>query len=256
MKDLRFTLAFCLKHILLLSSVLWLVACTNSAHVPVLESQTVNRSPIAVPERYVVQKGDSLYAIASRYGLNFRQLAELNGISAPYIIYPGNVLHLKTVKTPTTKPKVAPPVNVIAKKPSAVETAPPARVVSAGEAGKSTWIWPISGKIERGFTQDGLSKGVDIVAAIGTAVKSTRDGQVIYAGNKLKGYGNLIIVRHDDIYLSAYAHNRVIRVSEGQVVKQGDVIAESGMSGTQSPKLHFEIRRSGKPIDPLSLLPK
>jgi lipoprotein NlpD len=118
------------------------------------------------------------------------------------------------------------------------------------------WLWPVSGQIVRQFSpQNELSKGIDIAARIGTSIKSSRSGSVVYAGNGLKGYGNLIIVRHDDVYLSAYAHNRKILVKEGHLVKQGQRIAELGSSGTQSPKLHFEIRKHGKPINPLTLLP-
>ena len=119
------------------------------------------------------------------------------------------------------------------------------------------WLWPVSGKVVKQYSlQNKLSKGIDIAARTGTAIKSSRSGKIVYAGSALKGYGNLIIVRHDDVYLSAYAHNRVLLVKEGTIVKQGQKIAELGSSGTQSPKLHFEIRKKGKPINPLRLLPK
>lgn len=250
------------KALLLISSVLWLVACSNSAHVPVVESgsaQTPTQHRGPVPQRYVVQKGDTLYAVAFRYNLDFRKLGAANGIKPPYRIFPGDVLQLRedassSVKQQTaSKPpsQVAPAKQPSPAKPPAVKL-PPMQPTHDG----GIWQWPLTGKIERYFSGNDLSKGIDIVAAIGTPVKSARAGQVIYAGSRLKGYGQLIIIRHDDIYLSAYAHNRVINVQEGQNVKQGEVIAELGMSGTQSPKLHFEIRKSGKPIDPLGLLPK
>jgi lipoprotein NlpD len=115
----------------------------------------------------------------------------------------------------------------------------------------------VTGKVVRTFSpQNELSKGIDIAASTGSTIISSRSGKVVYAGNGLKGYGNLVIVRHDEIYLSAYAHNRVLLVKEGTRVSQGQKIAELGSSGTHSPKLHFEIRKHGKPINPLTLLPK
>lgn len=119
------------------------------------------------------------------------------------------------------------------------------------------WVYPVHGKVIKSFSTKGkLSKGIDFAASTGTKVVSSRSGKVVYAGSRLKGYGNLIIVKHDNVYLSAYAHNRVILVQEGDSVKQGQQIAEVGSSGTYEDKLHFEIRRYGKPIDPLTLLSK
>ncbi|MCY4045536.1 MAG: peptidoglycan DD-metalloendopeptidase family protein [Cellvibrionales bacterium] len=119
------------------------------------------------------------------------------------------------------------------------------------------WMYPVKGKVIKSFSTKGkLSKGIDFAASAGTKVVSSRSGKVVYAGSRLKGYGNLIIIKHDNVYLTAYAHNRVVLVQEGDNVKQGQKIAEVGSSGTYEAKLHFEIRRYGKPIDPLTLLPK
>ena len=115
----------------------------------------------------------------------------------------------------------------------------------------------MKGKILRKFSpQNDLNKGIDIDGSEGIPVKASRSGEVVYAGSGLKGYGNLIIIRHDDVYISAYAHNRSILVEEGQKIRQGDVVGELGMTGTDTPKLHFEIRKYGRPVDPLVLLPK
>lgn len=254
----------------------WLASCSNSAHVPVTESQTsrsaVNRD-VTTGDRYIVQPGDTLFGIAFRFDLDYRKLGAANGLKHPYRIFPGNVLVLKeasvapakktvmkntTVKPPPVKPEPKQTVIKTAKTPSQTLGKQVERdsVKAPVSAGGSLWQWPVSGKVERYFSSDGLSKGLDISGAIGTPIHSARAGQVIYAGSRLKGYGKLIIIRHDDVYLSAYAHNRVILVEEGQAVKQGDIIAELGMTGTQSPRLHFEIRRAGKPINPLELLPK
>lgn len=236
------------KQLLLVISVLFLVACSSSQHVPVIDSTA---QEVVKDERYIVQKGDSLYSIAFRHSLNHLQLAAANNIEPPYKIYPGDVIYLREApikKKPVAKPKSSKP----AEKPVVVKKPDPS-AVPFHQPGP--WIWPVKGKIVKTF-DNSLSKGIDIVAAIGTPVRSSKAGKVIYAGNRLKGYGNLIIVRHDSRYLSAYAHNRAILVKEGQSVKQGDTIAELGMSGTESPKLHFEIRLDGKPINPASLLPK
>lgn len=250
------------KAALLFCSVIVLVACSNSAHVPVVESsrtQIPEAHTGPIPQQYVVQKGDTLFGVAFRYNLDYRKVGAANGLKPPYRIFPGDVLQLRESALPAPKksqavakttPKTAPKTQSPPPKKPTKPTYTP-KVADGG-----LWQWPVAGKIERFFSDDGLSKGIDIVAAIGTPVRSARAGQVIYAGSRLKGYGQLIIIRHDDIYLSAYAHNRVINVKEGQNVAQGEVIAELGMSGTQSPKLHFEIRRSGKPINPLGLLPK
>lgn len=238
-----------IKHLFLLVSALVLVACTSSQHVPVIDS--VGQEVIK-DERYVVQKGDSLYSIAFRYSLNYLQLAAANNIAEPYKIYPGDVIYLREAPIKISKP-APPPSPKPAEKPKIVDKKPDTSTVPFHQDGP--WIWPVKGKIIKGF-DNSLSKGIDIAAAIGTPIRSSKAGTVIYAGDRLKGYGNLIIVRHDSRYLSAYAHNRAILVKEGQNVKQGDIIAELGMSGAETPKLHFEIRLDGKPINPAGLLPK
>lgn len=261
-----------IKIVLIVLSALILVACSNSQHAPVVDSREAGKQQVQAAAKkgeYIVQKGDTLYAIAFKYALDFRRLAAANNIKAPYAIYPGDKLVLREApiakaaassttasKPPATQPTkpTQQPVAKPAAKPTVAQPIKPAPTPSVTTTGP--WIWPVKGTIERYFDNSKLSKGLDIVAAIGTPIRSVRDGTVIYAGSQLKGYGNLIIVRHDDVYLSAYAHNKAILVKEGQVVKQGDVIAELGMSGTQSPKLHFEVRKQGQPIDPMLVLPR
>jgi lipoprotein NlpD len=116
------------------------------------------------------------------------------------------------------------------------------------------WLWPAAGKVIAGF-DDVRNKGLDIDGREGDPVVAANDGTVVYSGNSLRGYGNLVIIRHGDDFISAYAHNREILVAQGQAVKRGQRIAELGKSEAETPRLHFEIRRQGKPIDPATLLP-
>lgn len=249
-----------------LTVIVLLAACSHSRDVPVTQSQgALPGKAHHRPDYYTVQKGDTLFSIAWRFDMDYRKVAAANGLPYPFLIHPGDRIRLlessgpgKTAATPgkaqLSGPKASDTVSR-KKAPTSKKTpVKPPRVakLDSGEA----WIWPVRGTVERGFSTGGLSKGIDIAGKPGTPVKAVRSGQVVYAGSRLKGYGQLIIVRHSSEYLSAYAHNRKMLVEEGQKVKQGDVIAELGSTGTQSPKLHFEIRRNGKPVNPLSLLPE
>ncbi len=164
--------------------------------------------------------------------------------------------------TPTTAP-AAPGVTPPATTPAAATTAPPVAAAAAPSAATrpneaaalGNWSWPVEGKVVETFNET-RNKGIDIVGKEGDAVVAAADGQVVYSGSGLRGYGNLVIVKHEDEYISAYAHNRQILVKQGQSVKRGQKIAELGKTDADVPKLHFEIRRQGKPIDPLTVLPK
>jgi lipoprotein NlpD len=137
--------------------------------------------------------------------------------------------------------------------PPEIASVAPAAPASAASAGMQ-WAWPANGQVITGFTEGG-SKGVAIAGAPGEAIFAAESGRVIYSGNGLRGYGNLVIVKHDQDFTTAYAHNRAILVKEGQMVRRGQKIAELGMSDADRPMLHFEVRRSGKPVDPLGFLP-
>lgn len=130
----------------------------------------------------------------------------------------------------------------------------PAVVVPAAATAGGDWLWPANGKVISGFVE-GTGKGIDIAGKLGDPVLATSGGKVVYAGSGLRGYGKLVIIKHDDSFLSAYAHNRQLLVNEGQSVAKGQKIAEMGNSDTDRPKLHFEIRRQGKPVDPMKYLP-
>jgi lipoprotein NlpD len=321
--------------------VLTLAGCGSSSRAPVEDRQ--GSSTVKV---YQVQRGDTLYSIAFRYGLDYRKVAQVNSIPDPYIIYPGQHLYLwqrasspvivsPAPQTPapvisgnpglpesyTPSPVIvtavpgiaAPPVSQVAmpsspvyqggntasgseassggaslpsqtastgtaagvkpttapatpsSSPPAVAAAPvaaprpsaapkPARAPTPG-ARVSSWRWPSNGSVTRRYSSS-LHKGIDIGGSRGDPVYAVADATVVYAGTGIVGFGELIILKHNDIYISAYGHNSRLLVREGDVVGVGQTIAEKGSSGTDTVKLHFEIRKEGKPIDPLKLLPK
>jgi lipoprotein NlpD len=209
--------------------------------------------------RYTVQKGDTLYSIAWRAGLNWKTLASLNGIGPPYRIQQGQVLRLRA--TPS-KPRTAAPPAQSAPKPAASSSkARPAKASPMPTPpplkGPLRWAWPVSGTVERPFAGSGaaLNKGLDIQGAPGSVVRAAAPGVVVYAGAGLRGFSALIIVKHDDTWLSAYAHNAESLVKEGAPVAAGASLARLGR-GAQGQRLHFELRRDGKPIDPQTVLPK
>ena len=203
---------------------------------------------------HVVRRGETLYAIAWRYGLDYRALARSNGISKPYTIYVGQRLRLastgKSSKQSTkgaANPRVAktPDRAVYKKKPVSKPAPPPA-------PSRLSWQWPIEGEVTSNFSLSGkVNKGIDVRATAGNAVRAAADGSVVYAGGNLRGYGKLVIVKHDATFLSAYGNNEALTVKEGDTVSKGQEIGRLG--GDQV--LHFEIRRDGRPEDPEQHLP-
>lgn len=260
---------------------LLLVGCAGrSSPAPVttleLRKQQIQQQQQAqlTQSRYVVQRGDTLYSIAFRSGQDFRTLAARNNIRTPYTIYPGQVIQLQgnvslPVPTPTTT--VTGSKNSSANNTKSVaanqqkgygqgSSTPAAPVISQpppAAVGRITWQWPVRGQILARFSNaEQGNKGVDIGGRDGIRINAAADGQVVYAGNALRGYGNLIIIKHNDDYLSAYAHNKRILVKERQQVKAGQQIAEMGDTDAASTRLHFEIRFRGQSVDPLRYLPK
>ena len=256
-----------------------LAACQSANFAPVHERQS---PPLHRPDHYRVVSGDTLYSIAFRYGLDVRGLARANQIARPYTIFPGQRLVLREASAPavastrqsasqparqqaaSSKPSTRPaPKPVVKPKPSpkpvAASPKPAANKPSANKplANKPVkqWLWPTEGKVVRRFTSGRrVHNGIDIGGRSGQSILATADGTVVYAGNGLVGYGNLLIIKHNDTFLSAYGHNKKLLVKEGDRVGQGDKIATMGDSGTTSVKLHFEIRQNGRPIDPLRLV--
>lgn len=198
------------------------------------------------PDSIRVSKGDTLYALAEQYNVSARQLASINGLRSPYIIQPGQTLKLRASNTSHT------PTTASRKTSTSKKTKPSL----PADNSKITWHWPVKGKLITTFKSNKTGrKGIDIAGSEGNSVNAAASGKVVYSGNGLISYGNLVIIKHNRSYLSAYAHNRKLLVKEGEVIKAGQKIAELGKTGTDSPRLHFEIRKNGKPVNPLKYLP-
>lgn len=253
-----------MKFLLLIPLMWWLAGCSGSHHAPVIERYGASGAASGSRAVHVVARGDTLYSIAWRHGKDFRQLAAANNIRSPYTIYPGQQIRLDGASVaaprpaPTTKPAVAPQAGSKTPAPSASRPAPaPAPVKPAVSAGVIAWQWPASGNLISRYVAGSVSsKGIVIGGNSGDPVRASAAGVVVYRGSGLTGYGNLLIIKHDDRWLSAYAHNERMLVKEGEKVNAGQQIATMGDSGTFRTQLHFEIRRDGNPVDPLTLLPK
>ena len=225
---------------------------------------------------YTVKAGDTLYAIAWKTHLNVKTLAQLNSLKSPYIIHQGDRLNLivkkkkspikkislksksssqeKDKKTLTRCTKLSCPkkslVHIKTKEPLSINAgakALPKNTKSKGEKKITVWRWPAKGRLTKSFSSSQLGmKGISLSNQRGTSIYAAASGQVVYAGDGLRGYGNLIIIKHNYDYLSAYAHNEELLVNENEVIKVGQKIASMGSSGTESVHLHFEIRYRGK----------
>ena len=262
--------------------------------VAALAMKAVPRDKDGRPQVHVVQKGDTLHSIAFNYGLDYREIAELNNIQNHGMIQLGRELRLPPASTSAvvktiveskpleipvkSQPKVAKlpyteqaaaqiekmqedlqksePV-MVAKVQAKPEIKPEAKIdVNADDDGSALeWIMPTSGTLISEFSENASRKGIDIAGKLGQAVVASSAGKVVYSGNGLRGYGKLVIIKHNKTYLSAYAHNDQLLVKEGQSVSKGQKIAEMGNTDTDQVSLHFEIRRFGKPVDPAKYLP-
>ena len=245
--------------ILTVLCVIFLTACGRIGNVPV-----INKSPDRViPDAYQVKQGDSVYEIAWAFGVDYLDIAEWNELSKPYKLNAGQVLYLRepTVKTtplvegePQAEPTVV--ASQLPENPTPPANQPKlssAPVVSfSGNPGK--WNWPAEGRLAGKYDPAQGSNGIQIAGQAGSPVKATAAGEVVYVGEGLRGYGKLIILKHSEEFLSAYAHNQEIQVDEGQVVTSSQQIATMGSSDSDSPMLHFEIRKDGEPVDPLTYL--
>ncbi|HEY7987210.1 MAG TPA: peptidoglycan DD-metalloendopeptidase family protein [Methylophilaceae bacterium] len=258
----------------------------TQARKPVIAPKAVSEKPADWrPDSYIVKKGDTLYAIGLEYGFDYKDIANWNGITPPaYTIRVGQALKLKAPasagSSPVVSPAVAAPAATEGSVVSAIKTeAPPqakpldeptpaaASPETKADAAKPVekpaekplddsaveWGWPAVGKILAKFSDS--NKGLDIAGSIGQPVLAAASGKVVYSGNGLRGYGKMVIIKHNTTYLSAYAHNSQIVVKEGQDVVKGQKIAEMGNSDADSIMLHFEIRKLGQPIDPEKFLP-
>lgn len=233
------------------------------------------------PGYYVVRPGDTLIRIGLEHGQNWRDLVRWNALPNANALEVGQVLRVipptpvvaaapaaagvvvrpissgsavavdpaSGVANPATSGAV--PAAGVASSPTPVPAPPVAAAAAEDELG---WIWPVPGNVLAGYDES-KNKGIDLNGRAGESVLASADGRVVYAGSGLRGYGNLIILKHNNVFLSAYAHNQVLLVKEDQTVSKGQKIAEMGSTDSDRVKLHFEIRRQGKPVDPLKYLP-
>ncbi|MBB1075576.1 peptidoglycan DD-metalloendopeptidase family protein [Rhodoferax sp. 4810] len=219
------------------------------------------------PGYYTVKPGDTLLRISLENGQSTQDITRWNQLENPNRIEVGQVIRVippvgsEVVIKPIAKPQVV--ATPATSTPAPATSAPAAEVAAAPSATASkpvapedgiNWIWPANGVVLAGF-DDVKNKGVDIGGKAGDAVLAAADGRVVYVGAGLRGYGNLIILKHDNVYLTAYAHNQTLLVKEDQSVLKGQKIAEMGNSDADRVKLHFEVRRQGKPVDPAKYLP-
>ena len=223
--------------------------------VPVID---VGEGGDSTARYHMVQAGETLYSIAWRYGMDYRELANANKINPPHIIYVNQKLKLD--KIPSKETGKAVKAQVPGKIPATSgkqRQGVDAQTAKTRQGTNIEWSWPVKGTVMRGFSPaEGRNKGIDIKGKVGQPVSSAADGTVVYAGGGLRGFGKLIIVKHTQNYLSAYGYNRVLLVKEGEKVKGGQHVAEIGSNASNDEILHFEIRRNGKPENPLKYLPK
>ena len=251
-----------------------LVGCRTPPPAPVDQRPQPPSEKINV---HLVSSGDTLFSIAWRYEKDVHKLARANGISRPYTIYKGQRLTLDTNRRPpvvkrstvtlsksvstTNSASVVRPkstTRTITKPTTKIQpkvTFPPPPKAPALPS-NWRWQWPTEGRVIKKFNSSSLFKGVDIQGYSGAPVVAAAPGVVVYSGSGLRGYGQLIIVKHSEVFLSAYAHNRKIFVKEGQVLKGGQKISEVGGDPSNRKRLYFEIRKDGKPTDPMRYLPK
>lgn len=254
-----------------------LFACSSPPAPVVDRSTSPSRLTLEEDGRYRVRKGDTLYTIAFRYGLDHRDIANWNGIKTPYVIYPDQLLRMtpdarnvggsrrispgRKSAAASRPPRDAsqstkPPAKSGSSTKPAVSQRPQSRKPEVSASDPSAWIWPVKGRLLSGFlANDPARTGLDIAGEEGQDVRATAAGSVVYSGNGLIGFGELIIIKHSERMLSAYAHNRVRLVHEGAQVNAGQKIAELGRNDRNVPMLHFEIRVDGRPVDPRQYLP-
>jgi lipoprotein NlpD len=247
------------KYLLLLlamTSLLLNVGCSTTPRAKpanVVDRSSGGNNESTPPGYYRVKRGDTLARIALDNGQSPRDLAQWNNLSNPNLIEVGDLILVKppanskmTVKSIPKAAGDAPKVDV--PKTDAAKEAPKEVVAEPG----IRLSWPAKGKVTEEFSEK--TKGIDIAGKLGEPITAASDGKVVYAGNSLRGYGNLVIIKHDNTYLTAYAHNRILSVKEGDTVKKGQKIAEMGDTDTNSVKLHFELRVNGKPVNPTPYL--
>ena len=252
-----------------LATALVLSGCANKGRLAPVDDHSIgtNRSQARVlpgaenagkPGYYTVKPGDTLIRIGMDNGQSWRDILRWNKLDNPNLIETGQVLRVTPPQAePVARPAASPaPAATPAKTTASAPTSPAPATTAAAEVADEVlnFQWPARGNVLAGFDES-KNKGLDISGKAGDPVLAAADGRVVYAGAGLRGYGNLIILKHNNTYLTAYAHNQTLLVKEDQAIKQGQKIAEMGNSDADQVKLHFEIRRQGKPVDPIKYLP-
>jgi len=226
------------KHVVLII-LFFLCACGQRSIVAPVEELNWRARHYAA--RHVVVRGETLYAIAFRYDRDYRQLAQMNHLSRPYTLHVGQVIQLN-------------PNGARATRRSRIRTtryvpqARPVMVPSKSRSGR--WLWPVQGRVVANYAPQLGRKGIDIAGEKGSKIRASSSGVVAYAGSGLSGYGNLIIIKHDKQFMTAYGNNARNLVKEGQFVKAGQVIGDVGVVDQRYWGVHFEIRYAGKPLNP------
>lgn len=247
---------------LLLSTAI--IACTGKYSSPVT-NRGIEKRPVSHSSIHIVKPGETLYSIAWQYGLDYSEIARWNHIRVPYNIFPTQKLQVKPPsKTVSNRAEKNKPAGYNKKKKKAEKKKKAKKKKSSRVIGHAinnvkivSWSWPVKGKILRGFSAASSGKkGIAIKGKRGQKIRAAASGKVVYSGGGLLRYGKLIIIKHNKSFLSAYAHNDKLLVKEGEWVKANQPIATMGSSGTNRTMLHFEIRKNGKPVNPVRYLPK
>jgi lipoprotein NlpD len=207
------------------------------------------------PGYYTVKPGDTIMQVGRVTGQNWRDIVKWNNLDNPNQVETGQVLRVSPPDAGNgTKPAPAPVATPATPATPATTAPPPTASVPVGSDDDVSWIWPSSGALISGYDEV-KSKGLKIAGKAGDPVFASADGRVVYAGSAVRGYGNLVILKHNETYLTAYAHNQTLLVKEDQAVRKGQRIADMGNSDADRVMLHFEVRRNGKPVDPAKYLP-
>ena len=236
-----------------------LLACTSKYSSPVT-NRDIEKSPVSHSQFHVVRPGETLYSIAWQYGLDHSEISSWNGIRSPYRIYPKQKLRVKPPlkrKTYSDKQIVLSDSDRKKKRITRNKKSSSAADQTLNNKKIKSWVWPVKGRLIRNFSASTSGKkGIAIAGQRGQKIRAAASGRVVYSGGGLLRYGKLVIVKHNKSYLSAYAHNEKLLVKEGDWVKINQPISTMGSSGTNRTMLHFEIRRNGKPVNPLRFLAK
>lgn len=222
----------------------WTLVCASMIMLMTLSG--CGSAPIRKPQSYTVKAGDTIYSIAWKHGVDYHELARVNHIGRDFHISIGQVLQLPKGSAAPTKA----PVN------NSVTIAKPVDNAVPSIASHIRWQWPVLGNSYSATTRPNGGKGLVINGSVGQDVRATAPGKVVYAGTGLLGYGQLLIIKHDEVFLSAYGHTQDLFVHEGDSVSASQKIASMGKGPDGTPQLYFEIRSNGSPVSPLSLLPQ